>query len=73
MLNYICSLSGLISAYFQSRTSTNDRGYTLLEYCAGAAIMAGVVWGAMQVLGNGLSGFLQGLSAWATNRAADIQ
>ena len=50
-----------------------EKGYTLLEYCAGAAIIAGIVWGAMNLLGNNLSGFLTGLGNWVNDRTSNLQ
>lgn len=50
-----------------------QKGYTLLEYCAGAAIIAGVVWVALETLGGNLSGLLEGIGQWAVRRTGDIQ
>ena len=49
-----------------------QRGYTLLEYCAGAAIIAGILWTALNALGGNLSGLLNAVGSWATNRTATI-
>lgn len=49
-----------------------DRGYTLLEYCAGAAVIAGVVWVALGNLGGAMSGFLDGLAGWTRDRTGSI-
>lgn len=68
MLNYI----QFIVALFSARYGKREQGFALLEYCAGAAIVAGIVWGAMQVLGTNLSNFLTALGAWAQDRAGDI-
>ncbi len=46
--------------------------YTLLEYCAGAAIIAGIVWVALQGLGTQLSTLLGAIGQWAAERAASI-
>lgn len=43
-----------------------QRGYTLLEYCAGAAVVAGVLWGALDSMGKNLAKFNEGISQWAT-------
>lgn len=47
-------------------------GYTLLEYCAGAAVMAGIVWIAVGQLGGSMRNYLGQLSEWLNNRAAEI-
>jgi len=50
----------------------DEAGYTLLEYCAGAAIIAGVLWGALTVMGENLTTLLESIGTWATNRAGEI-
>ena len=49
-----------------------QRGYTLLEYCAGAAIIAGILWAALNTLGGNLNTLLEGIGTWATQRANDL-
>jgi Flp pilus assembly pilin Flp len=49
----------------------NERGYTMLEYCAGAAVIGGILLGALNILGNSTSGFLTNISTWMNNRAGD--
>lgn len=49
-----------------------QRGYTLLEYCAGAAIIAGILWTALSALGGNLSGLLNSVGAWASRREANV-
>lgn len=48
-------------------------GYALLEYCAGAAIVAIILWAALQGLGNNLSTLLGSIGTWASTRAMEIQ
>jgi Flp pilus assembly pilin Flp len=50
-----------------------ERGYTLLEYCAGAAIIAGILWTALSNLGTDLSGLLDAVGAWSNSRRDGIQ
>ena len=50
-----------------------DRGYTLLEYCAGAAIITGILWGALGFLGSSLDGLLRGLGDWAQARTTEVR
>lgn len=50
----------------------NERGYTLLEYCAGAAIIAGVLWTALNSLGGDLSALLNAVGTWAQTRTQGI-
>lgn len=49
-----------------------EQGYTLLEYCAGAAVIAGIIFAALQSMGNNLSGYLGAIGSWATRRAGEI-
>lgn len=49
------------------------QGYTLLEYCAGAAVIAGVIYVALAALGANLQDLLNALGEWAANRANDIR
>ena len=45
-----------------------DRGFTLLEYCIGAAVLTLVVWVGLNALGTSLSSFLTGLGTWVANK-----
>jgi len=51
----------------------SEKGFTLLEYCAGAAVIAGIVFGALTALGTNLEDLLTALGEWANNRATDIR
>ncbi len=50
----------------------DQKGYTLLEYCAGAAIIAGILWTALNALGGNLSDLLDAVGRWAQRRSAGI-
>jgi hypothetical protein len=50
-----------------------ERGYTLLEYCAGAAIITGILWGSLSYLGNSMENLLRGVGDWAQSRATEIR
>jgi hypothetical protein len=54
------------------KTTKQQQGYTLLEYCAGAAIIGTIVYAALNALGTDLQGFLQQLGAWAGRRGAEL-
>ena len=49
------------------------RGFTLLEYCAGAAVVAGIIWVAFSTLGSSMSTLLGNVGKWADARAAEVQ
>jgi Flp pilus assembly pilin Flp len=56
----------------QTKQHSRERGYTLLEYCAGAAIIAGILWTALNALGGNLSDLLGAVGDWAQRRATGI-
>lgn len=41
-----------------------QRGYTLLEYCAGAAIIAGIVFGTLTTLEGSFTGLANKIASW---------
>jgi len=51
----------------------SEAGYTLLEYCAGAAVIAGIIWVALKGLGGNLEDLLTELGNWAVKRTDDIK
>ena len=52
--------------------SRKEKGYTLLEYVAGAAVIGGILIGALQVFGNGLNSALSNLGTWATAQTQNL-
>lgn len=56
-----------------NRRGRSERGFTLLEYCAGAAVIAGVVFASLNAFGNNLGGLFTELGNWATRRADEIK
>lgn len=50
----------------------HQRGYTLLEYCAGAALIAGIIWVALNSMGQNISALLNAIGQWAATRAGGI-
>ena len=54
------------------RQTKRERGYTLLEYCAGAAIIAGILWTALNALGGDLSALLGSVGQWAQSRTGAV-
>ncbi|MCB0329630.1 MAG: hypothetical protein KDD70_08200 [Bdellovibrionales bacterium] len=51
----------------------NQSGYALLEYCAGAAIVAGILWAALSTFGNSVGGLFDALSSWTNARTSEVQ
>jgi hypothetical protein len=49
-----------------------QKGYTLLEYCAGAALIAGIIWVALNAMGQNITALLNAIGQWAVNRAGGI-
>lgn len=50
-----------------------ERGYTLLEYCAGAAVVLAVIWGALNTMGGNITQLLDQIGQWALDRKDSIQ
>lgn len=57
----------------ERRGVRGERGYTLLEYVAGAAIIGGIVFTALTGFGTSMAGFLNGLGTWAQTRTGELQ
>ena len=57
----------------RTRKAELQKGYTLLEYCAGAAIIVTVLYTALNGLGEQLSTFLQGVGTWAVTHTPGNQ
>jgi hypothetical protein len=49
-----------------------EQGYTLLEYCAGAAIIAGILWTGLNSLGGDLVNLLTAVGQWAQSRSDSV-
>lgn len=54
------------------RKRSRQRGYTLLEYCAGAAVIMVTVWFAMNTMGTSVAGLLNSIASWANARSGEI-
>ena len=50
-----------------------ERGYTLLEYCAGAAVLLLVVYGALDAMGQNVDSLLRTIGDWAVQKNDDIR
>jgi Flp pilus assembly pilin Flp len=53
----------------RERKGNREKGYTLLEYCAGAAIIVTVLYTALNGLGDQLSSFLGSIGSWAVSHS----
>ena len=51
----------------------DQQGITLLEYCSGAAILLGIIWGTMSLLGTNISKVLASVAAWADRETTTIE
>ena len=54
------------------RKKNCERGYTLLEYTAGAAIILTIIWGALTALGTNMDAMLTEIGEWAIAQSQDI-
>ena len=61
-------------AFGLRRTGKNqkERGFALLEYVAGAAVLLGIVYAAFSAMGGGFNTFFTSLGTWATGRATAV-
>ena len=55
------------------RPKGSERGFSLLEYCAGAAVIMVTVWAALNAMGTNISNLLGAIGEWATKRQTEIQ
>lgn len=55
------------------RKQNQQQGFTLLEYCAGAALIAGIIWVALNAMGQNISALLNAIGQWAASRAGEIK
>jgi hypothetical protein len=49
-----------------------QRGYTLLEYAAGAAVLMGLLYLGVQAMGGGIQDLLTSIGEWARSRSSDL-
>ncbi len=50
-----------------------ESGLSMLEYAAGAAVLIGIVYLSMNIFGQSLGGFIDGLSDWLNDKTNDVQ
>ncbi|MGI6680285.1 MAG: Flp family type IVb pilin [Bdellovibrionota bacterium] len=50
----------------------NQKGLTLLEYCAGAAVVAVIVFAVLQAMGGKLQTAATNIGDWAVDRSGDL-
>jgi hypothetical protein len=55
-----------------SSSVKNEKGYTLLEYAAGAAVLMGLLYIGVQALGSGVQDLLEAVGVWARSRSGDL-
>jgi Flp pilus assembly pilin Flp len=62
-----------MSSFNSMNRLKSERGFTLLEYCAGATIIAVTVYGALTVLGSNFQSYLDSLGGWLVERGSSLQ
>ena len=65
-------MKNIIRRQFGLVRKNNEKGFTLLEYCAGAAVLLTIVWAALTALGTNMSTFLNAVGSWASSQAGKI-
>ncbi len=58
---------------FRIVKKNNQKGYSLLEYCVGAAALLGLVYAGMTTLGGNLQTFLSDLGSWIQARGDQME
>ncbi len=48
------------------------KGFTLLEYCAGAAVLAAIVYGGVTAMGGGVDRLVRQIGIWADARTTQM-
>jgi hypothetical protein len=66
-------LSWIKKQFRLAKRGRGSKGFTLLEYCAGAAVIAGMVFASLNTFGTNLGGLLTELGNWATRRADEVK
>lgn len=56
-----------------SQRRKSQKGFTLLEYCAGAAVLAAVIFGALNTMGGQIGDLMTSIGDWSFQRAEDIR
>lgn len=54
------------------RNRRKESAFTLLEYCAGAAVLMVLIWGAINAMGGNVADLLDSIGNWASSRSAEI-
>lgn len=54
------------------RTKNSERGFSLMEYAFGLAILAGVVVAVMTTIGGGFNTFANGFANSVSNQASNL-
>ena len=57
----------------KSSKTSREAGFTLLEYCAGAAVVIAVIWVGFRAMGDDIGDYLKGIGEWAKARKSQIQ
>lgn len=61
----------LIGKYTGLKSKT-QKGFTLLEYCAGAAVIIGIAFAGMTALGEGVGDYFDALETWIRGNSAQL-
>jgi len=63
----------LMRYFFVAGARRSERGFTLLEYCAGAVVLLTIVYVAMRGMGENLGGFMTAIGDWASSQGEQIR
>lgn len=54
------------------KRNNKRKGYTLLEYAAGAAVLMGILYAGLNTMGSGVRDLLDGVGQWASSQKSNL-
>ncbi len=57
---------------FGLKRKNSEKGFSLLEYCAGAAVMICIVYGAVYALGGNMRDLMNSIGSWVTKTSTYV-
>ena len=55
-----------------NKRKRDQEGFTLLEYCAGAAIILSIIWIGLNTLGGSMQNMLNNIAGWLDRRGNTV-
>ena len=61
-----------MSNMYNKKTKQKQRGYTLLEYAAGATVLLALLYAGLNTMGSGIRDLLGGIGTWASAQTTGL-